>query len=60
MAGRSDALRRTPIQGRYLLCGIPEGTPAELGASVNINRIAYVTVAPFQTTGVDIEIPGAR
>jgi hypothetical protein len=54
------ALTLTDPQGRYLLCGIPEGTPAELGASVNINRIAYVTVAPFQTTGVDIEIPGAR
>ena len=54
------ALTLTDPQGRYLLCGIPEGTPAKLGASVNINRIAYVIVAPFQTTGVDIEIPGAR
>jgi hypothetical protein len=54
------ALTLTDPQGRYLLCGIPEGTPVELGASVNINRVAYVTVAPFQTTGADIEIPGAR
>ena len=54
------ALTLTDPQGRYLLCGIPEGRSAELGASVNVNRIAYVTVAPFQTTGADIEIPGAR
>src|SRR5205807_9221460 len=35
------AITYSDPQGRYLLCGIPDDSPAALGASVNINRVAY-------------------
>jgi hypothetical protein len=48
-------------EGRYLLCGIPDATPAQLGASFGgVSRVAYVTAPPHQTIGIDIEIPPAR
>jgi hypothetical protein len=46
-------------QGRYLLCGLPDGAAAELSASMTTARMAYVSVPPHQTT-MDIEIPPAR
>jgi hypothetical protein len=46
----------TDAQGRFLLCGLPDGTTAALGASLTMARVAYVNVPPHQTT-MDIEIP---
>jgi hypothetical protein len=53
------AITYTDTQGRFLLCGLPDGTTAELGASLTTARVAYVNVPPHQTT-MDIEIPPAR
>ncbi len=51
------AITFSDAQGRYLLCGIPDGSPAELGASLTTSRVAYISVPPHQTTGVDIQLP---
>jgi hypothetical protein len=53
------ALTYTDAQGRYLLCGLPDGTEATLAASMTTARVAYVRVPPHQTS-FDIELPGAR
>jgi hypothetical protein len=46
----------TDENGRYLLCGIPAGSPAVIGAGFD-GRAAYATAGPGQTTGVDIVFP---
>jgi hypothetical protein len=53
------AVTYSDAQGRYLLCGLPDGTAATLSASLTTARVAYITVPPHQTA-IDIELPGAR
>src|SRR5262245_9152509 len=53
------AVTYSDAQGRYLLCGLPDGAVAKLSASMTTARVAYVNVPPHQTTA-DIEIPPAR
>lgn len=50
------AFTSTDSQGHYLLCGIPAGEPADLGASI-AGQVGYLTVNPRQTTGADIILP---
>jgi hypothetical protein len=45
----------TDAAGRYLLCGVPDGERAVIGATLN-GRYAYVTVPPGQTTA-DVTLP---
>jgi hypothetical protein len=53
------AVTYSDAQGRYLLCGLPDGAVAKVSASMTTGRVAYVDVPPHQTT-MDIEIPPAR
>jgi len=53
------AITYSDAQGRYLLCGLPDGAAAKLSASMTTARVAYVNVPPHHTT-MDIEIPPAR
>jgi hypothetical protein len=53
------AITYSDAQGRYLLCGLPDGAAAKLSASMTTARVAYVNLPPHQTT-MDIEIPPAR
>lgn len=53
------AITYTDAQGRFLLCGLPDGLAVGLGASLNTERVAYVTALPGQTS-IDIELPGTR
>jgi hypothetical protein len=53
------AITYTDAQGRFLLCALPDGISAHLGASLNTDRVAYVTV-PSGQTSIDIELPAAR
>jgi len=53
------AITYSDAQGRYLLCGLPDGAAAKLSASMTTARVAYVNVPPHQAT-MDIEIPPAR
>ena len=53
------AITYTDAQGRFLLCGLPDGISAPLGASLNTERVAYISAPPGQTS-IDIELPGAR
>jgi hypothetical protein len=46
----------TDANGRYLLCGIPANSSADIGAGFN-GRAAYATAMPGQTTDVDIVFP---
>ena len=43
-------------EGRYMLCGIPEDEPAEVGAWLDSRRNAYVT-APPHVTSIDLVVP---
>jgi hypothetical protein len=45
------------VNGRYLLCGIPNDRPASIGTSDGMSRVVYVEAAPGQTTGVDLVLP---
>jgi hypothetical protein len=45
------------VDGRYLLCGIPNDLPAVIGTSTGINRVVYIEAPPGQTTGVDLVLP---
>ena len=42
--------------GRYLLCGVPEGRTVDIVASLGIQRVAWVSVPSGQSTGIDISI----
>jgi hypothetical protein len=53
------AISYTDAQGRFLLCGLPDGVTADVGASLNTERVAYVSVPPGQTS-IDIELPLRR
>jgi hypothetical protein len=53
------AVTYSDAQGRYLLCGLPDGAAATLASSITTARVAYVNVPPHQTT-MDIEIPPAH
>ena len=53
------AVTYSDAQGRYLLCGLPDGVAAKLSASMATSRVAYVNVPPHQTS-IDIEIPPPR
>ena len=45
------------VNGRYLLCGIPNDLAASIGTSTGIHRVVYVEAPPGQTTGVDLVLP---
>jgi hypothetical protein len=49
------AITYSDASGRYLLCGLPDGQAVDIGAGSN-RRVAYVSVPPGQSTGVDIEL----
>lgn len=42
--------------GRFALCGLPQNDSVTLGAGLG-SRVAYVTVPPGQTTGIEITLP---
>jgi hypothetical protein len=42
--------------GRFALCGLPQNDSVTLGAG-RVGRVAYVTVPPGQTTGIEITLP---
>lgn len=51
------AVTFTDSSGHYLLCGLPEGQTVQVGASLGITRVAYVSALAGQTTNVDIMLP---
>src|SRR5262245_33300513 len=42
--------------GRFALCGLPQNDSVTLGAGLG-GRVAYVKVAPGETTGIEITLP---
>jgi hypothetical protein len=50
------ALTYSDTAGHYLLCGLPSDQSISIGASLD-NHVAYVSVTPGRTTGVDITLP---
>jgi hypothetical protein len=51
------AITNSDAAGRFLLCGLPQDEPVFLGASSGINRVAYLSVPPGQTAGIEITLP---
>jgi hypothetical protein len=51
------AITFSDAAGRFLLCGLPQDRTLDLGASLGINRVAWVSVPPGQSTGIDITLP---
>jgi hypothetical protein len=51
------AITVSDAAGRYLLCGVAEGRAVDIGASLGIHRIAWVSVPSGQSTGIDITLP---
>jgi hypothetical protein len=50
------ALTYSDMAGHYLLCDLPDDQSISIGASLD-NHVAYVSVTPGRTTGVDITLP---
>jgi hypothetical protein len=50
------AVTFSDADGRYSMCGVPEGGTVYIGAALG-RRVAYVTAASGQRTGVDITLP---
>jgi hypothetical protein len=47
---------RTDAAGRFALCGLPQNDSVTLGVGLG-SRIAYMSVPPGQTTGIEITLP---
>jgi hypothetical protein len=47
---------RSDAAGRFALCGLPQNDSITLGASLG-SRVAYTSVPPGQTTGIEITLP---
>jgi hypothetical protein len=50
------AITYSDAGGRFLLCGLPRNETVKLGAGIG-GRVAYVNVAPDQSTDVEITLP---
>ncbi len=50
------AVTYSDAAGRFALCGLPQNESVTLDAGLG-GRIAYVTVPPGQTTGIEITLP---
>ena len=51
------ALTYTDSAGRFALCGVLAGEPAEVGASLGINRVRWATVPAGVDTAIEIVLP---
>jgi hypothetical protein len=51
------AITFSDAAGRYLLCGVPQERTVDIGASLGPKRVAWASVSPGQSTGVDIVLP---
>jgi hypothetical protein len=50
------AITYTDMNGRFLLCGIPQERTATIGAALGSGRFAYSSVPPGPDASIEIEI----